>query len=165
MTSRPDDPAAQPGLDRPPSAALPQAASAGLSAINPADWAPPRGYQNGMLAPAGRRLLAVAGQIGWDADARLVQPAVGEDAFVAQFAQALRNVLTVVRCAGGDAADLMTLRVYVTDKRRYLLHSKALGCAYREVLGRHYPAMALVQVADLVEEGALVEIEALAALA
>lgn len=165
MASHPDDRPAPPGPDRPASAELPAAPSAGLSAINPPDWAPPRGYQNGMLAPAGRRLLAVAGQIGWDADARLVQPAAGEDAFVAQFAQALRNVLTVVRCAGGEAADLMTLRVYVTDKRRYLLHSKALGRAYREVLGRHYPAMALMQVADLVEEGALVEIEALAALA
>lgn len=165
MASHPDDRPAPPGPDRPSSAELPEAASAGLSAINPPGWAPPRGYQNGMLAPAGRRLLAVAGQIGWDAEARLVQPAAGEDAFVAQFAQALRNVLTVVRCAGGEAADLMTLRVYVTDKRRYLLHSKALGRAYREVLGRNYPAMALVQVADLVEEGALVEIEALAALA
>lgn len=169
MASRPDDLPAPPGLDRPPSAELSQAADAGPSAsprpINPPDWAPPRGYQNGMLAPAGRRLLAVAGQIGWDAGARLVQPREGEDAFVAQFAQALRNVLTVVRCAGGDVADLMSLRVYVTDKRRYLLHCKALGSAYREVLGRHYPAMALVQVADLVEEGALVEIEALAALA
>lgn len=165
MASHPDDRPAPPGPDRPASAELPEAPSAGLSAINPPGWAPPRGYQNGMLAPVGRRLLAVAGQIGWDAEARLVQPAAGEDAFVAQFAQALRNVLTVVRCAGGEAADLMTLRVYVTDKRRYLLHSKALGRAYREVLGRHYPTMALVQVAELVEEGALVEIEALAALA
>jgi enamine deaminase RidA (YjgF/YER057c/UK114 family) len=154
MAARPDDPQAPP-----------KDASGALSAINPPDWVPPRGYQNGMLAPPGRRLLAVAGQIGWDGAARLVQPAAGEDAFVAQFAQALRNVLTVVRCAGGDVGDLMSLRVYVTDKRRYLLHSKALGHAYREVLGRHYPAMALVQVADLVEEGALVEIEALAALA
>ena len=117
-----------------------------------------------MLAAPGRRLLAVAGQIGWDADARLVLPAAGQDAFVAQFAQALHNVLTVVRCAGGDVADVMSLRVYVTDKRRYLALSKAVGMAYRQAFGRHYPAMALVQISDLVEEGALVEIEALAAI-
>jgi enamine deaminase RidA (YjgF/YER057c/UK114 family) len=117
-----------------------------------------------MLAAPGKRLLAVAGQIGWDARAQLVVPAADEDAFVAQFAQALRNVLTVVRCAGGDVTDVMSLRVYVTDKRRYLELSKPVGRAYREVFGRHYPAMALVQVVDLVETGALVEIEALAAV-
>lgn len=161
MATNPEDPSSPPGSlqgkrPEPPG---------GLQVINPAGWAPPRGYQNGMLAAPGRRLLAVAGQIGWDAGARLVQPAAGEDAFVAQFAQALRNVVAVVRCAGGDVADVMSLRVYVTDKRRYLALSKAVGSAYREVLGRHYPAMALVQVADLVEEGALVEIEALAAIA
>lgn len=152
---------AAPSDDSPPHGT----ASAGLQTINPPDWAPPCGYQNGMLAPPGRRLLAVAGQIGWDAGKRLVPAAEGEDALVAQFAQALRNVLTVVRCAGGTIDDIMSLRIYVTDKRRYLLHSKAVGRAYREVLGRYYPAMALVQVADLLEEGALVEIEALAAVA
>ena len=116
------------------------------------------------FAPAGRRLLSVAGQIGWDENARLVQPAAGEDAMVAQFAQALRNVMTVVRCAGGEVKDVMSLRIYVTDKHRYKAHTKAIGGHYRESLGRHYPAMALVQVADLLEDGALVEIEALAAL-
>jgi enamine deaminase RidA (YjgF/YER057c/UK114 family) len=135
-----------------------------LQAIQPPDWAPPRGYQNGIVAPAGRRLLAVAGQIGWDERCQLVQAAPGEDAFVVQFAQALRNVLTVVRCAGGEATDVMSLRLYVTDKQRYLRHSKAVGSAYRALFGRHYPAMAAVQVVDLVEDGALVEIEALAAL-
>lgn len=136
----------------------------GLLAVNPPGWAPPCGYQNGMLAAPGRRLLAVAGQIGWDPEKRLVQPAEGQDAIVAQFAQALSNVMTVVRCAGGEAGDVMSLRIYVTDKRRYLAHTKAIGGAYRAVLGRHFPAMALVQVADLLEEGALVEIEALAAV-
>ncbi len=137
----------------------------GLQTINPPDWAPPCGYQNGMLAAPGRRLLAVAGQIGWDADKKLVPPLPEQDALVAQFAQALRNVLTVVRCAGGDVGDIMSLRIYVTDKRRYLAQTKAIGGAYRAVLGRHYPAMALVQIADLLEDGALVEIEALAAIA
>jgi enamine deaminase RidA (YjgF/YER057c/UK114 family) len=135
-----------------------------LQAINPPDWPRPRGYQNGIVAAPGRRLLAVAGQIGWDERCQLVQPGPEEDAFVAQFAQALRNVLTVVRCAGGQATDVMSLRLYVTDKRRYLRHAKAVGSAYRAVFGGHYPAMAAVQIVELVEDGALVEIEALAAL-
>ena len=136
-----------------------------LVPVQPAGWVPPRGYANGMIAPAGARILSVAGQIGWDAEARLVSPLPGQDAFVAQFHQALRNVRTVVEAAGGAVAGILSLRIYVTDKRRYLAHVKAVGAAYREVLGRHYPAMALVQVADLLEEGAMVEIEALAALA
>ncbi len=162
MAAHSEDPAGSPVSIAPSLSA--QTPLTALQPINPPDWVPPRGYQNGMLAAPGKRLLTVAGQIGWDASAKLVPPAVGQDAFVAQFAQALRNVLTVVRCAGGDATDVMSLRVYVTDKRRYLAHGKALGSAYREVFGRHYPAMALVQITDLVEDGALVEIEALAAV-
>ena len=136
-----------------------------LVPVQPAGWVKPRGYTNGMIAPAGARILTVAGQIGWDAEARLVAPEPGQDAFVAQFQKALRNVCAVVEAAGGAPTDILSLRIYVTDKRRYLAHVKAVGAAYREILGRHYPAMALVQVADLLEEGALVEIEALAALA
>lgn len=136
-----------------------------LVPVQPAGWVKPRGYVNGMIAPAGARILTVAGQIGWDAEAHLVAPEPGQDAFVAQFQQALRNVRAVVEAAGGAPTDILSLRIYVTDKRRYLAHVKAVGAAYREVLGRHYPAMALVQVADLLEEGAMVEIEALAALA
>jgi enamine deaminase RidA (YjgF/YER057c/UK114 family) len=124
----------------------------------------PRGYSNGVVAPAGRRLLAVAGQIGWGPDGRLVEPPAGQDRFVLQFAQALQNVAEVVHSAGGNATCVMSLRIYVTDKRRYLHNIKAIGASYRAVFGSHYPAMALVQVADLLEEGALVEIEALAAL-
>lgn len=127
--------------------------------INPAELARPRGYSHGALAPPGRRLLSVAGQIGWDGEGRLV-----EGGFAAQFAQALRNVAAVVRAAGGEAEDLLSLRIYVTDKRRYLAEIKEVGAAYRASLGRHYPPMALVQVADLLEDGALVEIEALAAV-
>jgi enamine deaminase RidA (YjgF/YER057c/UK114 family) len=127
--------------------------------INPADLAPPRGFSHGALAPPGRRLLAVAGQIGWDREGRLVA-----GGFAEQFAQALANVAAVVREAGGRPEDVLSLRIYVTDKRRYLAELKAVGAAYRAVLGKHYPAMALVQVADLLEDGALVEIEALAAI-
>ena len=85
-------------------------------------------------------------------------PLPEQDALVAQFAQALRNVLTVVRCAGGDPGDIMSLRIYVTGSAATLLRPKAIGGAYRAVLGRHYPTMALVQIADLLEDGALVGI-------
>lgn len=140
-----------------------------LTPIQPEGWSPPRGFSNGVLAPPGRRLLAVAGQIGWDPSGRFVHPAEvpgqpPEDAFVTQFRQALDNVAQVVRSAGGEVTDVMSLRIYVLDKQRYLAHSRAVGAAYRSVLGRHYPAMALVQVSALVEDEALVEIEALAAV-
>lgn len=144
--------------------AAPAAKPAGLTVIQPEDWAVPRGYSNGMLAPVGRRLLTVAGQIGWGPDGHMVEPPPGEDRFVCQFAQALHNVVTIVKAAGGKASDLMSLRIFVTDKRRYLQHTKAVGAAYRALFGDHYPSMALVQVSDLVEDGALVEIEALAAV-
>jgi enamine deaminase RidA (YjgF/YER057c/UK114 family) len=143
---------------------------ASLSIIQPEGWSPPRGYVNGVLAPAGRRLLTVAGQIGWDASCRIVQPARApsgeelEDAFVTQFRQALGNVAAIVRSAGGEVGDVMSLRLYVTDKRRYLSQARAIGAVYREIFGRHYPAMAAVQISALIEDEALVEIEALAAL-
>jgi enamine deaminase RidA (YjgF/YER057c/UK114 family) len=116
------------------------------------------------MAAPGHRLLAVAGQIGWGPDGTLVEPPGGMDHFVCQFAQALQNVAAVVKAAGGTPADVLSLRIYVTDKRRYIQQQTAIGVAYRAVFGKHYPAMALLQVADLLEEGALVEIEALAAL-
>jgi enamine deaminase RidA (YjgF/YER057c/UK114 family) len=128
-----------------------------LEIVNPESLGAPRGYSHGVLAPAGGRLLCVAGQVGWDRDRRLV----GED-FTGQFAQALRNVLEVVRAAGGDAGHLARLTIYVTDREEYLAALRPLGEAYRAVLGRHYPAMALVEVAALLEPGARVEIEALA---
>lgn len=143
---------------------------ANLSIVQPEGWSPPRGYSNGVLAPAGRRLLAVAGQIGWDASCRIVQPGQSpsgepiEDAFVTQFRQALHNVATIVRSAGGDVGDVMSLRLYVTDKRRYLSQARAIGAVYREIFGRHYPAMAAVQISALIEDEAVVEIEALAAI-
>ncbi len=128
--------------------------------IHPAGWAPARGYANGVRVEGAGPWLFVAGQIAWDAEQRLVGP--GD--FAAQFCQALDNVIAVVRAAGGAPEHLVRMTVYVTDKRAYLAAAKELGAAWRERLGRHYPAMALVQVADLLEEGALVEIEATAAL-
>ena len=130
-----------------------------LQIINPEQLGAPRGYSNGMLAPAGGRLLFVAGQVGWDGAQRLV-----EGGFVPQLAQALANVVTVVRAAGGSSEDIARLTIYVTSKREYGDHLKAVGEAYRAVMGRHYPAMALVEVSGLLEPGALVEIEATAVL-
>jgi enamine deaminase RidA (YjgF/YER057c/UK114 family) len=122
--------------------------------INPESLGAPRGFSHGMLAPAGGRLLFVAGQIAVDRDGQLVA-----DDFPRQFARALENVLAVVREAGGGPEHLVRLTVYATDKRRYLESLAAVGEGYRRVMGRRYPAMALVEVAGLLEPGALVEIE------
>jgi len=130
-----------------------------LEIIQPDGWARPSGYSNGVVAPSGARMLFVAGQIAWDAEQRLVS-----SEFAPQFRQALFNVLAVVGKAGGDARHVCNLTIFVTDRRAYLRDVVAVGVAYREILGRHFPAMALVQVAGLLEEGALVEIQAVAAL-
>ena len=131
-----------------------------LETIEPEGWEKPHGYANGMLAPAGARLLFLAGQIAWDAD----QVLVGRDDFVAQFRQALANVLAIVASAGGEPHHLASLTVFVTDKHEYLASTKALGTLWRELVGRHYPAMALVEVKGLLEPGAKVELQAIAAL-
>lgn len=127
--------------------------------VNPESLGFPRGYSNGMLAPAGARLLFVAGQVGWDGDQHIVS-----DEFTVQFEQALANALTVVEAAGGGATSIVRLTVYVTDKSEYLSDLPGVGRAYRRVLGRHFPAMSLVEVAGLVEDGAKVEVEATAAV-
>jgi enamine deaminase RidA (YjgF/YER057c/UK114 family) len=124
--------------------------------IEPDGWPRPRGYANGILAEG--RLLAIAGQIGWNARGEL---AAG---FLDQARQALRNIATVLRAAGGEPEHLVRLTWYVTDKHEYRENLAALGAAYREIVGAHYPAMALVVVADLLEDGAKVEIEATAVL-
>ncbi len=127
--------------------------------INPAELGAPSGFSHGMLAPAGGRLLFVAGQVGWDGAQNLVG-----DSFVDQFAQALANVMSVVREAGGGPEHVTRLTIYVTDKREYVDDLKAVGAAYRGAMGRHFPAMALLEVAGLLEPGAKVEIEATAVL-
>ena len=131
-----------------------------LDSVQPDGWAQPRGYSNGIVVTGASRLLFVAGQVAWDGDKRLV----GGDDFALQFRQALGNVVAVVRAAGGAPVHLARLTIYVTDKGMYESATKEVGAAYRELMGRHFPAMALVQVAGLLEEGALVEIEATAAL-
>lgn len=126
--------------------------------INPDTLAPPRGYSNGMLMAPGRTLF-VAGQIGWDREGRF-----SSDEFAEQFELALANVMDVVRAAGGSPEHIGRLTIYVTNKREYLAHAKGVGAAYRKHMGKHFPAMALVEVAALLEDRAKVEIEATAVL-
>ncbi|HLM57729.1 MAG TPA: RidA family protein [Pyrinomonadaceae bacterium] len=130
-----------------------------MKVINPASLGRPSGYSNGLLTPPGVRVLFVAGQIGWDENRRLV----GED-FVEQFDRALANVLAVVREAGGAPGSIGRMTVYVTDKREYAARLAAVGERWRALMGRHYPAMTLVEVKALLEDGAKVEIEATAVL-
>lgn len=130
-----------------------------LEIVNPIELGAPKGYSNGILAPAGGRLLFVAGQIAWDEQQRIVSSDI-----VAQFGKALQNVLTVVRAAGGDATHIARLTLYVTDKREYAAEVKGIGERYRALMGKHFPVMALLEVAGLLEPGAKVEIEATAVL-
>ncbi|MFN3261759.1 MAG: RidA family protein [Pikeienuella sp.] len=126
-----------------------------MKTIQPEGWAKPRGYANGMLAPDGT--LHVGGQIGWEAD----QVFRAHD-FVGQFEQVLRNILAVVEAAGGRAEHVARLTWFVKDKAEYMARQREVGEAYRRVMGRHFPAMSVVMVADLVEPEALLEIEATA---
>ena len=125
--------------------------------LHPANWTPARGYANGIAAEG--RMVFTGGLIGWMSDQRFET-----DDFAAQAAQALRNVVQVLACAGAKPEHLVRLTWYVTDKQEYLGSLKALGSAYREIIGSHYPAMALVQVVALVEDRAKVEIEATAVI-
>jgi enamine deaminase RidA (YjgF/YER057c/UK114 family) len=128
-----------------------------VKAINPASLARPRGYSHGIEAAG--RLLFVAGQVGWNERSEIVSAVFHE-----QFDQALGNVLMVVSEAGGSPSSIVRLTIYVTDKAEYLAEQKAIGERYRARMGRHYPAMTLVEVAALLEDGARVEIEATAVI-
>ena len=126
-----------------------------MRTLQPAGWKRPRGYANGVVARG--RLVFVAGQVGWNAEERFE----AED-FVGQARQALRNVLAVLAEAGAGPEHLCRLTWYVADRHEYNASLAALGVAYREVVGRHFPAMTAVEVAGFVEEGARVEVEATA---
>jgi enamine deaminase RidA (YjgF/YER057c/UK114 family) len=127
--------------------------------IQPDGWVPPKGYANGIVATG--KTLFVGGMVGWDPRSATPQfPAT----FAAQFEQALSNVMEVVKTAGGAPEHVARMTVYVTDKKEYLASLKEIGAAWKKHLGRHYPAMALVQVVALVEDQAKVEIEATAVL-
>jgi enamine deaminase RidA (YjgF/YER057c/UK114 family) len=125
--------------------------------ILPPGWKQPRGYSNGMRARG--ELLAIAGQVGWDENARLVSPE-----FLPQFERALENVVTVVRAAGGEPEHIVSMTIYVIDRADYLGPIAEVGEIYRKVMGKHYPTMALLVVAGLVDPAARVEIQALAVL-
>jgi enamine deaminase RidA (YjgF/YER057c/UK114 family) len=126
--------------------------------LAPAGWAAPRGYSHGMVATG--RIVALAGQIGWDP----VTAQFASNDIVAQVAQALRNVAALVREAGGEPASVVRLTWYLTERDGYLARQKEIGEVYREIFGRHFPAMSVVIVSALVETRALVEIEATAVL-
>lgn len=123
--------------------------------LQPEGWMRPRGYANGIAASG--RLVFISGQIGWDAQGRFQS-----SGFVAQARQALLNILSVLAEAGGRAEHITRLTWYIVDKREYLACNKDLGLVYQEVMGEHYPAMTLVEVAGLLEDQARLEIEATA---
>lgn len=125
--------------------------------LQPKGWKPPSGYANGIVATG--PTIFVGGQIGWNAE-----QVFESDDFVEQVRQALQNIVAVLAEAGAGPQHIVRLTWYVTDKRDYLAEPKALGAAYRSVLGRHFPAMSVVEVKGLVEDRAKVEIEATAVL-
>lgn len=128
--------------------------------IQPAGWPRPKGYADGMVAELGvrgGRLIFVAGQIGWLPEGRFET-----DDFVGQVRQALANIVAVLAAAGARPEHVARLTWYVTDKRAFTGNQEAIGAAYRAVMGRSFPAMAVVQVVALVEDRAKVEIEATA---
>jgi enamine deaminase RidA (YjgF/YER057c/UK114 family) len=127
-----------------------------MKILQPPGWARPRGFSNG-IAVRGGTTVYIAGQIGWLGDGRW--EATG---FAGQFRQALMNIVAVLAEAGGRPEHLVRMTWYVIDKREYLAALKDIGAAYREVIGKHFPTMAVVQVGALVEDAARLEIEAVA---
>ncbi|EAR52088.1 endoribonuclease L-PSP family protein [Oceanicola granulosus HTCC2516] len=125
--------------------------------IHPEGWLPAKGYANGMLTRDG--VLHIGGQIGWDESKRFVS-----GGFIGQMRQALKNIAAIVEAAGGEVSDVTRLTWFVTDKQEYLAHQSEIGAAYREVFGKHFPAMSMVVVKELIEDEAVVEIEATAHL-
>ena len=128
-----------------------------LKSIQPNGWAPAKGYANGMLDADGT--LHIGGQIGWNAN-----HIFESHDFVGQMEQALQNIADIVTEAGGEVSDIARLTWFITDKREYLEKQKEVGIAYRKIFGRHFPAMSVVVVKELIEDTALVEIEATAHL-
>lgn len=130
-----------------------------LLPLEPEGWPRGKGYAHAWKVPAGHDLVLTAGQIGWDASETLVS-----DDFAEQFGQALRNCVTLVESAGGQVEHIVRLTMFCRDRSVYLDRLDDVGRVYRAVMGRHFPAMSLVIVADLVEVGAWIEIEATAAI-
>lgn len=129
-----------------------------MQQLLPEAWAPPIGYANGIAVDAGR-LVFLAGQVGWDAQQRF-----HSDEIAPQFEQALRNVLTVLSEAGGEARHICRITAFCCDKPAYLAARKELGAIWRRLMGAHYPAMSMIFVADLLDSPAKIELEATAVL-
>jgi enamine deaminase RidA (YjgF/YER057c/UK114 family) len=129
--------------------------------LQPPDWAAPKGYANGIAVKlqAGSQIIFVGGQIGWNSAQQFET-----DDFVAQCKQALQNVLAVLQAAGAGAEHMTRMTWYVTDRHEYAAAGRELGAAYREVLGKNFPAMTCVEVSALVEVRAKVEIEVTAVI-
>ena len=123
-----------------------------LKVLQPEGWAPAKGYANGIAASG--EMIFVAGMIGWNGQCQFET-----DDFVAQCQQTLQNIVATLACAGAGPEHMARMTWYVKSKKEYLARSRELGKVYQEVMGKNYPAMTLVQVADLVEDRALVEIE------
>lgn len=125
--------------------------------VEPAGWPRPQGYSNGVAAQG--RLLFVAGQIGWDENYRFAS-----DDLIEQVRQALKNTLAVLAAGGAKPEHVVRMTWYITDKREYLRRTREFGAAYREAMGKHFPAMAMVEVAALIEDRAKVEVETTAVI-
>jgi len=125
--------------------------------LQPASWTAPRGYSNGILV-SGLQVF-VAGQVGWDAQGRFASTVLAQ-----QVRQALQNVCAVLEAGGARAEHIVRLTWFITSRAEYYAQLKEIGAAYREVMGRHYPAMSVVQVVALMEAEAKVEIEATAVI-
>ncbi len=128
-----------------------------MQILQPPGWARPKGFSNGISCQG--RLVFIGGQIGWSGQGEWI-----DRSFAGQFRQALKNILEVLAQAGGKPEHLVRLTWYVLDRKEYLASLKELGAAYRELMGRHYPTMAVVQVSGLVEDAARLEIEATAVI-
>ena len=128
-----------------------------IEILQPDGWLPAKGYANGMAAEG--RQVFIAGQVGWNERCEFVS-----DDFVDQVEQTLKNIVAVLRQAGGEPHHIVRLTWYLTDKREYLARPKELGEAYRRVIGRHFPTMSAIVVVALVEDRAKVEIEATAVI-
>ena len=126
--------------------------------LSPNGWAAPRGYANGVVASG--RVIALAGQIGWNPATATFE----SDEFITQVRQALENVVMLLSEAGAEPRHLVRLTWFITDRAAYLSQQREIGQVYRELMGRNYPPMSVVVVAGLIEERAMVEIEATAVL-
>jgi enamine deaminase RidA (YjgF/YER057c/UK114 family) len=126
-----------------------------MKVLQPPGWPRPKGYSNGIAARG--RVVVTAGVVGWDEKER-----ISSDRLADQFGQALRNILAILACDGADASRIVRLTCYVTSIDEYLESAKEIGASWREIMVKHYPAMALVEVVRLVERDAKVEIEATA---